>query len=89
MLKEQVRRFGSAPKDLDMNRLVRDTDGMTGAYLNEVVKSAFIRCRQRGATVLGDDDLAHALADVKGSRSLATDGPRGDSMEMGQNGLFA
>ena len=89
MLKEQVRRFGAAPKDLDMNRLVRDTDGMTGAYLNEVVKSAFIRCRQRGATVLGDDDLAHALADVKGSRSLATDGPRGDSMEMGQNGLFA
>ncbi len=89
MLKEQVLRFGSTPNDLDMNRLVRDTDGMTGAYLNEVVKSAFIRCRQRGATVLGDEDLANALNDVKGSRTLAMDGPRDDSMEMGRDGLFA
>ena len=62
---------------------------MTGAYLNEVVKSAFIRCRQRGATVIQDGDLFEALSDVKGSRTMSMEGPRGDSMEMGRDGLFA
>lgn len=89
MLTDQVNRFGGNPSELDMSRLVKETDGMTGAYLNEVVKSAFIRCRQREATVIQDGDLFEALSDVKGSRTMSMEGPRGDSMEMGRDGLFA
>jgi ATP-dependent 26S proteasome regulatory subunit len=76
MLTRQMDTFGGQPENLDMRWLVRETEGLTGAYLNEVVKSAFIRSRQRGSTSIEVLDLEAAVSDVAGSRKMATEGRR-------------
>lgn len=76
MLTRQMGTFGGQPENLDMRWLVRETEGLTGAYLNEVVKSAFIRSRQRGSTSIEILDLEAAVSDVAGSRKMATEGRR-------------
>ncbi|MCH1410549.1 MAG: ATP-binding protein [Candidatus Poseidoniaceae archaeon] len=79
MLGRQFDTFGGRPEGLDMRGLVRKTEGLTGAYLNEVVKSAFIRSRQRGLDAISLTDLDAAVADVIGSRRTATSGPTNTS----------
>ena len=80
MLTRQMDTFGGRPEDLDLRWLVRETEGLTGAYLNEVVKSAFIRARQRGQTSSMEVvDMEAAVADVVGSRKVATEGRRNAS----------
>ena len=56
--------LGGRPEGLDLRWLVRETEGLTGAYLNEVVKSAFIRARQRGQTSIDVVDMEAAVSDV-------------------------
>lgn len=79
MLTRQLDTFGGRPEDLDMRWLVRETEGLTGAYLNEVVKSAFIRSRQRGSTSIEVLDVEAAVTDVVGSRKMANEGRRASS----------
>ena len=79
MLTRQMDTFGGRPEGLDLRWLVRETEGLTGAYLNEVVKSAFIRARQRGQTSIDVVDMEAAVSDVVGSRKVATEGRRNAS----------
>ena len=90
MLGRQFETFGGRPEGLDMRWLVRETEGLTGAYLNEVVKSAFIRSRQRGLDGINLPELEAAVRDVIGSRQMATEGPATpNGRSKAPSGIFA
>ena len=58
-------------KGIKMDRLARETEGLTGAYLREVVTNAYLMALETDAGVITDAIITEALGQVVGMRDTA------------------